>query len=134
MEFETEAQAWQYYLAYGKLVRFGVRNSKSHNDKYGKLIARTFCCSAEGKREKDTRDGSVKVPRPETRCGCLARMKVNSRQTGKFRVIEFVVEHNHYLSSPNKTHPYRSHRSITSNLAVDIEMAPNVGLALKVAH
>ncbi|XP_027062786.2 protein FAR1-RELATED SEQUENCE 5-like [Coffea arabica] len=134
MEFETEDQAWQYYLAYGKLVRFVVRKSKSHNDKYGKLIARTFCCSAEGKRGKDKRDGSVKVPRPETRCGCLARMKVNSRQTGKFRVIEFVVEHNHYLSRPNKTHLYRSHRSITSNLAVDIEMAHNVGIALKVAH
>ncbi|XP_071924677.1 protein FAR1-RELATED SEQUENCE 5-like [Coffea arabica] len=134
MEFEIKDQAWQYYLAYAKLVGFGIRKSKSHQDIYGKLIARTFCCRAEVKREKDKRDGSVKTPRPETRCDCLARMKVNSRQIGKFCVIEIVAVHNHYLSSPNKSHLHRNHRSITSNLATDIEMAHYVEIAPKVAH
>ncbi|KAL3522269.1 hypothetical protein ACH5RR_015103 [Cinchona calisaya] len=56
MEFDTEDMACEFYIAYAKEVGFGIRRSKSHNDKTGKFIDRTFCCSAEGKRGKDKRD------------------------------------------------------------------------------
>ncbi|KAL3523119.1 hypothetical protein ACH5RR_015953 [Cinchona calisaya] len=69
-----------------------------------------------------------------TRFGCLAKMKVNSRKTGKFRVIQFVPEHNHYLASPNKIHLHGSNRNVTSTSATDIEMANSVGIPPKEAH
>ncbi|CAI9095514.1 OLC1v1031489C1 [Oldenlandia corymbosa var. corymbosa] len=130
MEFETEEEAFQYYLLYSKKVGFGVRRSKSHNDKSGKLIGRTFCCSAEGKRQRDKRDLNVRAQRPETRFGCDAKMKVNSFKTGKFQVIEFVAEHNHCLPSLSKTHLHRSHRAISSVEARQ-KMADDVGITPK---
>ncbi|KAL3507377.1 hypothetical protein ACH5RR_032759 [Cinchona calisaya] len=52
VEFDTEDMAYEFCLAYAKEVGFGIRRSKSHNDKIGKFFDRTFCCSAEGKGGK----------------------------------------------------------------------------------
>ncbi|XP_042460349.1 protein FAR1-RELATED SEQUENCE 5-like [Zingiber officinale] len=134
MEFKTEEDAYQFYLKYAKQVGFGIRRSKSHNDKSGKLIDRIFCCCAQGKRGKDKRDVYVKSHRPETRFGCEAKMKISCRKNGKLSVEQFVKEHNHYLSSPNKTHLYRSHRNISSSAAIQIEMASDVGIPPKASH
>ncbi|XP_027124120.1 protein FAR1-RELATED SEQUENCE 5-like [Coffea arabica] len=134
MEFESEEDAYNFYLAYAKEVGFGIKRSSFHKDSNGKLMDRVFCCSAEGKREKDKRDLNVRAPRPETRFNCSAKMKVNSRQTGKFRICQLIIEHNHYLSSPNKSHLHRSHRKINSIHAAEIDMAYHVGIAPKVSH
>ncbi|XP_042388073.1 protein FAR1-RELATED SEQUENCE 5-like [Zingiber officinale] len=87
-----------------------------------------------GKRGKDKRDVYVKSHRPETRFGCEAKMKISCRKNGKLSVEQFVKEHNHYLSSPNKTHLYRSHRNISSSAAIQIEMASDVGIPPKASH
>ena len=79
MEFESEEDAYNFYLAYAKEVGFGIKRSSFHKDSNGKLMDRVFCCSAEGKRGKDKRDLNVRAPRPETRFNCSAKMKVNSR-------------------------------------------------------
>ncbi|XP_027067800.1 protein FAR1-RELATED SEQUENCE 5-like [Coffea arabica] len=134
MEFESEEDAYNFYLAYAKEVGFGIKRSSFHKDSNGKLMDRVFCCSAEGKRGKDKRDLNVRAPRPETRFNCSAKMKVNSRQTGKFRICQLIIEHNHYLSSPNKSHLHRSHRKINSIHAAEIDMAYRVGIAPKVSH
>ncbi|XP_042443240.1 protein FAR1-RELATED SEQUENCE 5-like isoform X1 [Zingiber officinale] len=134
MEFKTEEDAYEFYLKYAKQVGFGIRRSKSHNDKSGKLVDRIFCCCAQGKRGKDKRDVYVKSHRPETRFGCDAKMKISCRKNGNLSVEQFVKEHNHYLSSPNKTHLYRSHRNISSSAAIQIEMASDVGIHPKASH
>ncbi|CDP17275.1 unnamed protein product [Coffea canephora] len=123
MEFESEEDAYNFYLAYAKEVGFGIKRSSFHKDSNGKLMDRVFCCSAKGKRGKDKRDLNVRAPRPETRFNCSAKMKVNSRQTGKFRICQLIIEHNHYLSSPNKSHLHISHRKINSIHAAEIDMA-----------
>ena len=134
MEFDSEEAAGQFYLAYAKKVGFGTRKSKLHKDKNGKIIDRTFCCSAEGKRGADKRDVNVKIHRSETRFGCLAKMKISCSKSEKYRVIEFIPEHNHYLCSPHKTHLFRAHRRIHEAHVIEIDMANSVGIAPKASH
>ncbi|XP_042405648.1 protein FAR1-RELATED SEQUENCE 5-like isoform X4 [Zingiber officinale] len=134
LEFDTEEDAYQFYLSYAKKVGFGIRRGKIHNDKSGKLLDRVFYCCAQGKRGKDKRDIYVKASRDETRFGCEAKMKISNRRKSKFTVVQFVKEHNHYLSSPNKTHLYRSHRNISFSAAKQIEFASDVGIPPKASH
>lgn len=133
MEFETETDAYEFYLAYARKLGFGVRKSIFHNDKSGKLRDRIFCCSAEGRRGKNKSIGTAST-RAETRFGCEAKMKISIQRDGKLRVIKFVEGHNHDLTSPAKTHLYRSHRKISSVAAMQIEMASGVGIRPKASY
>ncbi|XP_057779705.1 protein FAR-RED ELONGATED HYPOCOTYL 3-like [Salvia miltiorrhiza] len=134
MSFATEEDAYGFYLKYSKRVGFGIRRSKSHKNTCGELVDRIYCCSAQGKRSHDKRDIYVKKARPETRFDCQAKLKVSSRETGKLCVVQFVEEHNHYLSSPNKIHLHRSHRKIAPVAALQIQMANDVGITPKTSH
>ncbi|KAI5356073.1 hypothetical protein L3X38_008968 [Prunus dulcis] len=87
----------------------------------------------KGKREIDKRVSNVKYHRAETRCGCLARMKISCHLNDKYRVIEFVSEHNHVTTSPSKTHLFRSHRKITFAQIAEVDMADSSGIAPKTA-
>ncbi|XP_016652765.1 PREDICTED: protein FAR1-RELATED SEQUENCE 5-like [Prunus mume] len=131
MEFETEEEAFKFYNAYAYGVGFSIRRSKFHKEKCGKLRDRLFVCSAEGKREKNKCDGSVKSHRAETRFGCLARMKISCRLNDKYCVTEFVPEHTHVTSSPCKTHFFRSHRNMSLAQIVEADMADSSGIAPK---
>ncbi|CAL8151977.1 unnamed protein product [Prunus armeniaca] len=131
MEFETEEEAFKFYNAYAYGVGFSIRRSKFHKEKCGKLRDRLFVCSAEGKREKNKCDGSVKSHRAETRFGCLARMKISCRLNDKYCVTEFVPEHTHVTSSPCKTHFFRSHRNMSLAQIVEADMADSSGISPK---
>ncbi|XP_047333567.1 protein FAR1-RELATED SEQUENCE 5-like [Impatiens glandulifera] len=133
-EFESEEDAYQFYLAYSRRVGFSVRKSRCHSNKSGELLDRVLCCSAQGKREIDKRDHFVKNKRAETRFGCEAKMMISRRTKGNLCVVQFVSEHNHYLTSPNKTHFLRSHRKISSSAAIQIEMANEVRILPKASH
>ena len=115
MEFETEDEAYNFYSAYAYKVGFSIRKSKGYIDKEGKLVNRFFCYSREGYREKNNKDATVKRHCPETRYGCLVRIKVDCPQTGKYCVVEFFAEHTHVTTSPMKSHLHRSQRR--ANLA-----------------
>ena len=131
LEFETEDEAYNFYNAYAYKVGFSIRKSKGYIDKEGKLVYRIFCCSREGYREKNKKDATVKRHRPETRCGCLARMKVDCRPTGKYSVVEFVADHTHVTTSPMKSHLHRSQRRVTLAQAAEIDLAESSGIAPK---
>ncbi|XP_062101001.1 protein FAR1-RELATED SEQUENCE 5-like [Humulus lupulus] len=131
MEFETEEEAYNFYNTYAYNVGFSIRRSKGHKDKDGKMKDRIFCCSCQGFRGTDKRDVNVKRHLAETRFGCLAQIKINSRQTGKYKVVEFIEEHSHVTSSPTKSHLHRSQRKLTAAQAVEIELAEDSGIAPK---
>ncbi|XP_062114158.1 protein FAR1-RELATED SEQUENCE 5-like [Humulus lupulus] len=131
MEFGSEEEAYNFYNSYAFKVGFSIRRSKGQKDQDGRMIDRMFCYSCEGYRRRDRRDMNVKYHRAETRFGCLARMKVTSRQTDNYRVIEFVAEHTHVTSSPNKSHLHRSHRRVTAAQAAEIDMADRSRIAPK---
>ncbi|BFG31912.1 hypothetical protein CerSpe_181860 [Prunus speciosa] len=130
MEFETEDLAFKFYNAYAYSIGFSIRSS-CHKFKSGQLRDRLFVCFAKGKREIDKRVSNVKYHRAETRCGCLARMKISCHLNEKYHVIEFVSEHNHVTTSPSKTHLFRSHRKITLAQIVEVDMADSSGIAPK---
>ncbi|XP_027067533.1 protein FAR1-RELATED SEQUENCE 5-like [Coffea arabica] len=132
MEFDIEVATRYFYQKYAKASGFGTRLSKGHKDKNSDMMLdKVFCCSREGKRPKDKRNMSVKCPHPETRCDCSARMKINCRQAGKYRVVQFIAEHNHELSTPSKTHLFKSHKHMTIAHKAEIEMARICGIAPK---
>lgn len=134
MEFSSEELAYEFYLSYAKEAGFGIRRSKSHKDeKTKKLLDRTFCCSREGMRDKHKRDMNVKWPRAESRCGCLAKMQVNSRHTGKYQIVKFVAEHNHGMSTPSNSHLLRSHRRKLAMQAGKAELADSFEIGTKEA-
>ncbi|KAM3389046.1 hypothetical protein ACQJBY_011279 [Aegilops geniculata] len=96
MVFESEEKACKYYVSYAGNVGFSVR--KGLWDKTAKSGSRSrfYVCSREGFRAKNL----PKRPYPETRTGCPARFSIMLTPSGKYRVTEFVQDHNHQLAGP----------------------------------
>ena len=132
IELETEQDAYDFYNSYASVVGFSIRRSKGHKgDKDGscKWLDRVFCCSCKGIQGNDKRDDNVKCHRPETRCGCLAEMKISCRYSEKYCVVKFVSELIHVLASHRKRIFLRSQRSINPAQAVEAELADSSGIA-----
>lgn len=100
-----------FYNAYAIEAGFSTGKRKTHMQN-GKVLDRVFVCSCEGTRGKHKRDDDYKSHRPETKCGCLAKLKINCRQMDKYHVVQFIAQHNHALSSPSKAHLFRSRRKM----------------------
>ncbi|XP_047309736.1 protein FAR1-RELATED SEQUENCE 5-like [Impatiens glandulifera] len=133
-EFEREEDAYKFYLAYAKIIGFGIRHSSKHDDKDGFLLDKVFCCSTQGERGKDKHDVYVKRSRSLTRFGCEEKLRIKRAANRKFEVITFISEHCHPLASPKKTHLYKCHRNISVAAGLHIEMANNVGIPPKASH
>ncbi|KAK0574482.1 hypothetical protein LWI29_024321 [Acer saccharum] len=123
MKFQTEDEAYDFYNAYAYRVGFSIRKSKGYKGKDGTMINRIFCCSCEGYREKNKKDINLKIHHAETRFSCLAKMKIDCRQIGKYQAVEFIAHHTHVTSSPNKSHLHRSHRKLTPTQSAEIDLA-----------
>ncbi|OVA11080.1 FAR1 DNA binding domain [Macleaya cordata] len=116
MEFESSEDAREFYDMYSIRMGFTIRNTRirrSHKD--NSIIGREFVCSREGFRAKKhlNRENRVLPPRPITREGCNAMLRVAVKNGRKWVVSGFVREHNHDLN-PSKLPPRRFHRSIFS--------------------
>ncbi|KAJ1689547.1 hypothetical protein LUZ63_013702 [Rhynchospora breviuscula] len=101
-EYQTLDEAWSAWRDYGGRIGFGVRLSYGHkSEKDGVITSKVFLCSCEGKRVADKRDYMTKRPRAETRTGCQVRLQIKlNRKTQKYKVVEFVSQHNHPLQPP----------------------------------
>lgn len=96
MVFENEDKAYDYYIKYAGNIGFSVR--KGWWDKSARNVTRSrvYVCSREGFRPKN----EARRPRAETRTGCPARMAIKLTSSGKYRITEFMPEHNHQLAAP----------------------------------
>lgn len=96
MEFNTEDEAWRFWISYGQRMGFSVRKSYSNRSPLdGKITSQSFVCSNEGFRRKDERRSS-RAGRIETRTGCAVRMTIRLiRGTKRYKVTEFISGHNH---------------------------------------
>ncbi|KAF1862985.1 hypothetical protein Lal_00018829 [Lupinus albus] len=56
---------------------FGIRKYNTCRDKDDEILWQTFFCDREGFRGKKNELVQKRAPRQETRCGCLARMKIH---------------------------------------------------------
>lgn len=125
MQFDHEDAAYAFYNTYAACVGFSVRKSKMWTTSKDVLAARTFVCSKQGFRQKK-KGFEPKKPRPATRTGCPACMTIKITPSGRYRVTEFVPDHNHLLVNPSTARLLRSHRSkVKERIADDSGMPPD---------
>ncbi|KAE8718337.1 protein FAR1-RELATED SEQUENCE 5-like isoform X1 [Hibiscus syriacus] len=100
MTFQSLDNARDFYFEYAKSTGFTIRTNRiRHSLKCMSIIGRDFVCSREGFRAaKHThRKDRVLPPRPVTREGCKAMIRLAARDGGKWVVTKFVREHSHKL-------------------------------------
>ncbi|KDP43844.1 hypothetical protein JCGZ_20854 [Jatropha curcas] len=100
MTFPSLDDARDFYYDYAKQIGFTIRTNRiRHSLKNMEVIGRDFVCSREGFRaaKHALRKDRVLPPRPITREGCKAMIRLAARDGGKWVVTKFVREHNHKL-------------------------------------
>ena len=106
MSFESEKVAFDMYNTYADKVGFSIRKSHSKLRADGTLRKKYLVCSNQGQRE-------TKSSKDTTRTGCNARAQFSVSREGVWTQCKKVVlDHNHYLASPNKKEKLRSQRSV----------------------
>uniref|UniRef100_A0A7N2L8C4 FAR1 domain-containing protein n=1 Tax=Quercus lobata TaxID=97700 RepID=A0A7N2L8C4_QUELO len=135
MEFDM-LEAAMFWKNYGKQMGFSVRKHYTNKSKIdGEITSRRFLCSKEGTRKPDKRDHLTSQPRQETRTNCLVRLGVSLvRETGKYKVYDFVSEHNHVLHLVATTFMMRPERKISDVQAFAIDVAYASGIKPKDIH
>ncbi|XP_068643640.1 protein FAR1-RELATED SEQUENCE 5-like [Aristolochia californica] len=128
MEFESEESSFLFYKEYARRVGFGIRKRSTRYSKRSRtLIATQYVCSKEGFKQINE---TVKHPRPNTREGCKAMVKVKRIESGKW-VIHFVEkEHSHDLESPNNMQIVGSYRKLQP-VANKVQLNQSLALALR---
>ncbi|KAF8393881.1 hypothetical protein HHK36_020079 [Tetracentron sinense] len=105
MTFKSVDDVRDFYSAYATRTGFSIRTNRiRHSQRNRAVIARDYVCSREGFRAaKHThRKDRILPPRPITREGCKAMIRVAVRDEGKWIVTKFLQEHNHKLMTHNK--------------------------------
>lgn len=105
MTFPSLDGARDFYYEYAKRAGFTIRTNRiRHSLKNMAVIGRDFVCSREGFRaaKHTLRRDRVLPPRPITREGCKAMIRLAARDGGKWVVTKFVREHNHKLMTQCK--------------------------------
>ncbi|KAI5350954.1 hypothetical protein L3X38_003845 [Prunus dulcis] len=100
MSFQSLDDARDFYYEYAKRTGFTIRTNRiRHSLKNTAIIGRDFVCSREGFRaaKHTLRKDRVLPPRPITREGCKAMIRLAARDEGRWIVTKFIREHNHKL-------------------------------------
>ncbi|KAL9380425.1 hypothetical protein Peur_026082 [Populus x canadensis] len=100
MTFPSLDDARDLCCEYAKRTGFTTRTNRiRHSLKNMAVIGHDFVCSREGLRaaKHSLRKDTVLPPRPVTREGCKAMIRLSARDGGKWVVTKFVQEHNHKL-------------------------------------
>ncbi|KAF1868274.1 hypothetical protein Lal_00018795 [Lupinus albus] len=82
----------------------------------------------EGFRDKKNELVRKRAPRKETRCGCLARMKIHINEKGDWYVSYFVDEHNHELVGEHYGAMIASNRRMTETDVAQMNTMREVGI------
>ena len=136
MEFDTSEVAWDFWVKYGRQMGFDVRKhyiNKSKKD--GKVTSREFVCAKQGIRDTEKEDVIRTRNRDDTRTNCLVKFYVSLvREIGKYKVFDFVGEHNHTLHLLETVYMMRLQWKISEVHARLIELASSFGIKLKAAQ
>jgi FAR1 DNA-binding domain/MULE transposase domain/SWIM zinc finger len=108
MVFESDEKAYEYYISYASNVGFTVRKGWWDKTSKNTTRSRIFVCSREGFKLKN----ESKRVRPETRTGCQARMAIKTDSRGRYRVSDFIPDHNHPLFTPLDMQLLNSQKSL----------------------
>ncbi|XP_010277968.1 PREDICTED: protein FAR1-RELATED SEQUENCE 5-like isoform X2 [Nelumbo nucifera] len=133
MIFNTVDEAYEFYNTYAGRVGFSARkDNRVLCKRTCQIRFSKFCCSREGRRrDTDKRRLNVKNRRAETRCGCMAAMKISRWKDGCYRVIDFNEAHNHMITTPTKSHVLRSQKMTGKVKGSQAKMANDALIASK---
>ena len=126
MVFKSEEDACKFYNEYAGKIGFSIR--KSHSKlRPDKVYQKHIVCSSEGERGTHSTHDTVKQ-NAATRSCCGARIQFSIARDGVWRVQKVVLEHNHYLASPDKRHMLRSQRRLVESDKLVIGHVREAGL------
>ncbi|KAF7113272.1 hypothetical protein RHSIM_RhsimUnG0143200 [Rhododendron simsii] len=100
MIFPSLDAARDFYYEYAKNTGFTIRTNRiRHSQKNMAIIGRDFVCSREGFRaaKHALKKDRVVPPRPITREGCKAMIRLAAKDVGSWIVTKFVRDHSHKL-------------------------------------
>jgi hypothetical protein len=106
MTFDCEEKTYEMYNNYAGLVGFNTRKYRTKHRKDESLCQKYFVCSGKGRRKNEASQKDI------TRTSCDARVQFSISKENVWTMQKVVLDHNHYLVSPNKTHKLRSQREI----------------------
>ena len=107
MVFDSEDKAYKMYNTYAGKVGFSIRKGHSARREDKTIYQIYIVCSNEGYRRNKSSQKDI------TRTGCDARVQFSVSKEGIWKVQKVVLDHNHYLASPNKLHKLKSQRRVT---------------------
>ncbi|TXG52763.1 hypothetical protein EZV62_021932 [Acer yangbiense] len=124
MEFDSQDDAYSFYLKYSKFIGFGISKKSSRRSKIsGEFIDVKIVCIRYGlKKEKD-----VSGTRHSQKVDCKAILHVKKNSNGKWYAHNFVKDHTHELF-PAHAHHLPCHRSIDSSVKENIDTLHAVGV------
>jgi hypothetical protein len=97
------------YNSYAESVGFSIRKwtTRLRSDKT--IYQKHIVCSNQGQRALHSSHKTLKE-NATTRTCCEAHVQFSINRDGVWTVQKVVLDHNHYLASPNKAYMLRSHR------------------------
>ncbi|XP_057734037.1 protein FAR1-RELATED SEQUENCE 5-like [Arachis stenosperma] len=134
-EFVDLQTAYDFYNEYRRIQGFSIRRSNVGRStkigSEGEILWQIFVCSRQGDRDAKHiyRVERKMDPRPITRCGCGAQIKVHVDQsTGRWFVEKFCDEHNHEMLDARFRGLLHSHRVIKEGDMHQINSMRKVGM------
>ncbi|KAL0917535.1 hypothetical protein M5K25_012602 [Dendrobium thyrsiflorum] len=115
-----------------RCIHCGVGARSTPHMRRGPEGPRTLCnaCGLAWRKERKA-GNEAKRPRPETRIGCLARMKIKLMPSRRYRITKFIAEHNHQPAPPSSKHLLRSQRVTSEFQSTDADLSDDAVAALR---
>jgi zinc finger SWIM domain-containing protein 3 len=107
MAFDSEEKAYEMYNTYAGEVGFSIRKSHTKLREDKTIGQKYIVCSNEGYRKNKSSQKYIR------RTICNARVQFSASKKGIWTVQKVILDHNHYLASPNKLHKLKSQRRVT---------------------
>jgi hypothetical protein len=107
---------------YAGKVGFSLRNNFKKRLNDDTISQKYIVCSSEG-HQKNTESSKDVI-----RTGCNARVQFSVSHERVWTVQNVVLDHNHYLATPNKSHKLRSQRHVIEADIMLISQVREAGL------
>ncbi|QHO53710.1 hypothetical protein S245_005150 [Arachis hypogaea] len=132
LHFPDRSVAFSFYNLYAKMNGFSARKSRIRRNVNNDVTQQAFVCFRQGFRDLCSDNDAARrkrEPRPTTRCGCGAEMRVHiHEETGRWIVSYFQEEHNHEMLDDMLTFMLPRHRKMNSAAIDQMNMMLKVGI------
>ncbi|QHO56116.1 protein FAR1-RELATED SEQUENCE 5 [Arachis hypogaea] len=132
LHFPDRHVAFAFYNLYAKMNGFAARKTRLRQNAKKLATQQQFVCFRQGFREfaadKEAYERK-REPKPETRCGCLAQMRVHLHlESGRWIISYFDNVHNHEMLDGTLTFMLPGHRKMNSTAIEQMNMMLRVGI------